>query len=117
MRFNPAGYLRPARDIVAPMTLEHQTQTTNLMTRLGRAVCGRGPAQGLAKTAVPVPPSYMIYSKGRRAGSPLREQTESAKLLERVRQSLADPSSRSTYNLSIYAKCYSPGMQFVPPAV
>jgi hypothetical protein len=34
-RFNPAGYLSPVSDIVALMTLEHQTQMTNLITRLG----------------------------------------------------------------------------------
>ncbi|HLJ49010.1 MAG TPA: hypothetical protein VKU01_23510 [Bryobacteraceae bacterium] len=34
-RFDPAGYLTPTSDIVALMTFEHQTQMTNLMTRLG----------------------------------------------------------------------------------
>jgi hypothetical protein len=34
-RFNPAGYLTPVSDIVALMTFEHQTQMTNLITRLG----------------------------------------------------------------------------------
>ncbi len=34
-RFEPAGYLSPVSDIVALMTFEHQTQMTNLMTRLG----------------------------------------------------------------------------------
>jgi hypothetical protein len=32
--FNPTGYLEPTSDIVALMTFEHQTQMTNLMTRL-----------------------------------------------------------------------------------
>jgi hypothetical protein len=32
--FNAAGYLSPVSDIVALMTFEHQTQMTNLMTRL-----------------------------------------------------------------------------------
>ncbi len=32
--FNPAGYLSPVSDIVALMTFEHQTQMTNLMTRV-----------------------------------------------------------------------------------
>ena len=32
--FNPAGYLDPTSDIVALMTFEHQTQMTNLITRL-----------------------------------------------------------------------------------
>jgi hypothetical protein len=33
-RFTPAKYLSPSSDIVALMTLEHQTQMTNLLTRL-----------------------------------------------------------------------------------
>ncbi len=33
-RFDPKGYLTPSSDIVALMTLEHQTQMTNLFTRL-----------------------------------------------------------------------------------
>jgi len=35
VKFNPAGYLTPVSDIVALMTFEHQTQMTNLITRLG----------------------------------------------------------------------------------
>jgi hypothetical protein len=34
-KFEPAGYLSQVSDIVALMTLEHQTRMTNLMTRLG----------------------------------------------------------------------------------
>jgi len=34
-KFNPAGYLSSASDIVALMTFEHQTQMTNLLTRVG----------------------------------------------------------------------------------
>jgi hypothetical protein len=34
-RFNTARYLAPTSDIVALMTLEHQTRMTNLMTRIG----------------------------------------------------------------------------------
>ena len=34
-RFDPPGYLSSTSDIVALMTFEHQTQMTNLMTRLG----------------------------------------------------------------------------------
>ena len=34
-KIDPAGYLSPVSDIVALMTLEHQTQMTNLLTRLG----------------------------------------------------------------------------------
>jgi len=33
--FNTASYLAPTSDIVALMTLEHQTRMTNLMTRIG----------------------------------------------------------------------------------
>ena len=33
--FNTARYLAPTSDIVALMTLEHQTRMTNLMTRIG----------------------------------------------------------------------------------
>ena len=33
--FNTSGYLTPVSDIVALMTFEHQTQITNLITRLG----------------------------------------------------------------------------------
>jgi hypothetical protein len=34
-RFNTARYLAPSSDIVALMTLEHQTRMSNLMTRIG----------------------------------------------------------------------------------
>jgi hypothetical protein len=34
-KFNSTGYLSPVSDIVALMTFEHQTQMTNLLTRLG----------------------------------------------------------------------------------
>jgi hypothetical protein len=34
-KFVPAGYLSPLSDIVALMTLEHQTQMINLLTRVG----------------------------------------------------------------------------------
>jgi hypothetical protein len=34
-RFNTSRYLAPSSDIVALMTLEHQTRMTNLMTRIG----------------------------------------------------------------------------------
>jgi hypothetical protein len=33
-KFDPSGYLSPVSDIVALMTFEHQTQMTNLITRL-----------------------------------------------------------------------------------
>ena len=33
-RFDANSYLAPSSDIVALMTLEHQTQMTNLLTRL-----------------------------------------------------------------------------------
>ena len=33
-KFDPAGYLSPVSDIVALMTFEHQTQMTNLITRV-----------------------------------------------------------------------------------
>jgi len=35
VKFNSAGYLTPVSDIVALMTFVHQTQMTNLITRLG----------------------------------------------------------------------------------
>lgn len=34
-RFDPAGYLTTTSDIVALLTLEHQTRITNLLTRIG----------------------------------------------------------------------------------
>jgi hypothetical protein len=34
-KFNPSGYLAPSSDIVALMTLEHQTQMMNYITRVG----------------------------------------------------------------------------------
>jgi hypothetical protein len=34
-RFDPSAYLSPNSDVVALMTLEHQTRMTNLMTRIG----------------------------------------------------------------------------------
>jgi hypothetical protein len=34
-RFDPSAYLSPTSDVVALMTLEHQTRMTNLITRIG----------------------------------------------------------------------------------
>ena len=47
-RFDPAGYLSQTSDIVALMTLEHQTRMTNLMIRAGwdARVAGYDAAQG-----------------------------------------------------------------------
>jgi hypothetical protein len=44
-RFDPAPYLSPVSDVVALMTLEHQTRMTNLITRIGwdtRIAAGAG---------------------------------------------------------------------------
>jgi len=44
-RFDPAPYLSPISDVVALMTLEHQTRMTNLITRIGwdtRIAVGQG---------------------------------------------------------------------------
>jgi hypothetical protein len=49
-RFNTSKYLAPTSDIVALMTLEHQTRMNNLMTRIGwdaRIAAREGKAEGI----------------------------------------------------------------------
>jgi hypothetical protein len=55
--FDVGAYLTPHSDIVALMTLEHQTQMVNLMTRVGWEV-----RTGLAEPAVEVLLNYMLFS-------------------------------------------------------
>jgi hypothetical protein len=65
-KFNPSGYLTPVSDIVALMTFEHQTQMTNLITRLGweSRIGGEPDIEPLA--------DYMLFS----GEAPLREPIE-----------------------------------------
>lgn len=48
-RFNPSGYLTQTSDIVALMTFEHQTQMTNLITRVGWEARMMGDGEGSPK--------------------------------------------------------------------
>jgi hypothetical protein len=70
-KFNPAGYLNPVSDIVALMTFEHQTQMTNLITRLGwEARIGADSDTG-APDIEPIV-AYMLFA----GEAPLREPME-----------------------------------------
>jgi hypothetical protein len=74
-RFNPAGYLSPYSDIVALMTLEHQTHMTNLLTRLGwLARLGADLEQPIRETV-----AYMLF----RDEVPLAEPLEGASTFTR----------------------------------
>ncbi|MGA3204416.1 MAG: hypothetical protein ABSF12_18145 [Bryobacteraceae bacterium] len=69
MKFAPTGYLSAVSDIVALMTFEHQTQMTNLITRLGwKARIGEGPIDSDLEAMV----SYMLFKDE----APLREPIE-----------------------------------------
>jgi hypothetical protein len=66
--FNANGYLAPVSDIVALMTFEHQTQMTNLITRLGWLWRMKSnPA--LVEAAVNELVSYMLFT----GEAPLKE--------------------------------------------
>jgi hypothetical protein len=59
-RFDTAGYLAPGSDIVALMTLEHQTRMTNLITRIGWEVRTGAPASRLDFVAGELA-AYMLF--------------------------------------------------------
>jgi hypothetical protein len=68
-KFDAADYLAPTSDIVALMTLEHQTRMTNLITLVGwqaRAVRARGGADAEAvdklRAAVEELVTYMVFA-------------------------------------------------------
>ena len=66
--FNTEGYLAPVSDIVALMTFEHQTQMTNLLTRLGwEARMGAAYDSDLEQTV-----EYMLFVDE----APLREPVQ-----------------------------------------
>lgn len=57
-RFNPAGYLSAASDIVALMTLGHQTRMTNLLTRLNWEARTGAPVDDDLEATV----TYMLFA-------------------------------------------------------
>ena len=59
-RFDTSGYLVPSSDIVALMTLEHQTRMTNLITRIGWEV-RTGEAQSRLDFVTGELVSYMLF--------------------------------------------------------
>jgi hypothetical protein len=71
-KIDVSRYLAPTSDIVALMTLEHQTRMTNLITSIGaRARPGGKSADGLAE-AIEELVSYMLFADE----APLREPVE-----------------------------------------
>ncbi len=66
--FNANGYLAPVSDIVALMTFEHQTQMTNLITRLGWLWRMKS-KPALVEAAVNEVVSYMLFT----GEAPLKE--------------------------------------------
>jgi len=59
--FNTTGYLTPISDIVALMTFEHQTQMTNLMTRLNWESRTGAPAAEISKD-IDALVKYMVFA-------------------------------------------------------
>jgi len=59
-RFDTSGYLAPTSDIVALMTLEHQTRVTNLISRIGWEV-RTGAAQSRLDFVTDELVSYMLF--------------------------------------------------------
>jgi hypothetical protein len=80
--FDAGGYLTPISDIVALMTFEHQTQMTNLMTRLGWEARiaqhdGKGSAQIDADVEALV--TYMLFAEEAPLHAPIEGVSSFAK--------------------------------------
>jgi hypothetical protein len=75
-RFDRSAYLAPTSDIVALMTFEHQTQFTNLLTRVAWQARIRQSAEGDAASTLDVDiddlVAYMLFS----GEAPLKEPVE-----------------------------------------
>ena len=70
-KFDPAGYMSLASDIVALMALEHQTRMTNLMISVGKqARAGAAPAKLDASIEELV--TYMLFADEARLTEPVR---------------------------------------------
>jgi hypothetical protein len=77
-RFNPADYLAETSDIVALMTFEHQTQMTNLITRVGwqarmarHAAASEVPAGAALEREIEELVAYMLFSDEARLREPV----------------------------------------------
>ena len=75
-RFDTSAYLSPHSDIVALMTLEHQTHMTNLLTRVGWEARMALHYQAGVNKATGEAPGYMGASANRRIDSAVEEMLE-----------------------------------------
>lgn len=78
-RFNPSGYLAQTSDIVALMTFEHQTQMTNLITRVGwqaRMLEHTGAANPMAERALAIDTEELVHYMLFGDEAPLKEPIE-----------------------------------------
>jgi hypothetical protein len=74
-KFDPAGYLTPASDIVALMTFEHQTQMVNFMTRLNweaRIAAHNGKAEPQMDSDIESIVAYMLFVDEAQLKEPIR---------------------------------------------
>lgn len=70
--FNPAGYLTPVSDIVALMTFEHQTQMTNLMTRVGWEARIQETDATQLRSDIDAVVTYMLFADEARLREPIQ---------------------------------------------
>jgi hypothetical protein len=97
-RFNPAGYLTSVSDIVALMTFEHQTQMTNLITRLGweSRMGGEPDIEPMV--------TYMLFADE----APLREPVEGVSAFTRTfpQRGLHDRRGRSLRDFDLHTRLF-----------
>ena len=98
--FNPAGYLAPVSDIVALMTFEHQTQMSNLMTRVAwLARMGESLDSDLAALV-----RYMTFADE----APLKEPVEGVSTFTRTfpRRGPRDRTGRSLRDFDLQTRLF-----------
>jgi hypothetical protein len=132
-RFNTARYLAPTSDIVALMTLEHQTRMINLMTRIGwdaRIALREGKgklddaARGHINPEIEEMVGYMLFVDEEPLKEPVKGvSTFSKTFAERGPQ---DPKGRSLRDFDLQKRLfryplsyliYSPGFDGMPDVV
>jgi hypothetical protein len=117
-RFDPTGYLSPVSDIVALMTLEHQTKMTNLLIRAGWEwrIAGRTDVAPVA--------DYMLFTDE----APLREPVEGVSTFTRsfAQRGPRDRQGRGLRQFDLQTRLfryplsymiYSPAFDALPPPV
>jgi hypothetical protein len=108
--FDPAGYLVPTSDIVALMTFEHQTQMTNLITRVGwqariAQAAGANPvATAALDSDVEALVAYMVFA----GEAPLPEPVEGVSSFTRTfpQAGPRDPRGRSLRDFDLHTRLF-----------